>query len=40
MLTYCRAMITIGTLHPYRPVWYVPNQGLDYTILDPQVWNG
>jgi len=20
--------------HPYRPVWYVPDQGMDYTILD------
>jgi len=20
--------------HPYRPVWYVPVQGMDYTILD------
>jgi len=20
--------------HPYRPVWYVPDQSLDYTILD------
>jgi len=19
--------------HPYRPVWYVPDQGMDYTIL-------
>jgi len=20
--------------HPYRPVWYVPEQGKDFTILD------
>jgi len=20
--------------HPYRPVWYVPDQGMDYTIAD------
>jgi len=20
--------------HPYRPVWYIPDQGMDYTILD------
>jgi len=20
--------------HPYRPVWYVPDEGMDFTILD------
>jgi len=23
----------ITSCHPYRPVWYVPDQGQDYTIL-------
>jgi len=22
------------TFHPYRPVWYVPDQGMEYTIQD------
>jgi len=27
--------ISMKTFHPYRPaVWYVPDQGMGYTILD------
>jgi len=27
-------VFTLEPLDPYRPVWYVPVQDMDYTILD------
>jgi len=26
-------ILGIFNFHPYRPVWYVPDQGMDYTML-------
>jgi len=32
-ICYC-SYIAPQPFHPYRSVWYVPDQGMDYTILD------
>jgi len=28
----------LNPLHPYKSVWYVPDQGMGYTILDTLGW--
>jgi len=33
-LIFVEHTVLLQLFHPYRPVWYVPDQGLDYTILD------
>jgi len=31
---YAPYLMSTEPFHPYRPVWYVPDQGMDYTILE------